>query len=130
MAEELSCKGLKVLVAEDNKVNQKLIQILLKGLGCVVDLVNDGQEAVEALKDGEYDIVLMDLMMPVMGGLDATKVIYEELGKGVPIIALTAAAMKEDQEKCFAAGMKDYLAKPIDPKKLKEKLLKWSSRDE
>ncbi len=125
MADEISCKGIKVLVADDNPINRKLILLLLRRLGCVPEAVNNGQEAVDRVKENDYDLILMDLMMPVMGGVDATNVIYNDLGKKLPIIALTAAAMKEDRENCFAAGMKDFLTKPIVFEKLKEKLLKW-----
>ncbi|MCP4367223.1 MAG: response regulator, partial [Deltaproteobacteria bacterium] len=128
MASELSCKGIRVLVAEDNPVNQKLISVLLKRQGCVVDVVDNGEKAVTKVKENEYDIVLMDLMMPVMGGLDATKFIRNNISKDLSVVALTAAAMKEDEEKCLAAGMNDYLTKPIDYKKLKEMLLKWGKQ--
>ncbi len=130
MAEELSCKGLKILVAEDNPINQKLIQLLLENFGCDIEIVDNGQEAFEKLKDNVYDVVLMDVQMPVMDGFEATKKIRETFKEDIRIIALTANAMKEDKEKCILAGMNDYVAKPIDSGDLKEKLLKWAKRCE
>jgi CheY-like chemotaxis protein len=126
MSEELACKGLRVLVAEDNPINQKLARALLENLGCEVDLVSNGEEAVERLRKNQYDLCLMDIWMPIIDGLTATEIIRREISKKIPIIALTAAAMKEDKERCLAAGMNDYLSKPVDPRKLKEKILKWA----
>jgi CheY-like chemotaxis protein len=126
MSEELACKGLKVLVAEDNPINQKLARALLENLGCEVDLASNGEEAVEKIKTNHYDVCLMDIWMPLMDGLKATELIRKEINSKIPVIAMTAAAMKEDEEKCLAAGMNDYLSKPVDPAKLKEKILKWA----
>jgi len=123
---ELALKGIKILVAEDNPVNQKLIGILLKNFGCEADIVSNGQEAVDKIRAMSYSVVLMDVQMPVMGGMAATFIIRNEISKDLPIIALTAHAMKEDEEKCLGAGMSDFLTKPIDSKKLKEKLMKWA----
>lgn len=128
MAEELSCKGLKVLVAEDQAFNRKLIKLLLKNCGCEADMVENGQQVIEKLKENKYDLVLMDLMMPVMGGLEAAEVIRRDINKEIPIIALSAAAMKEDQQRAVEAGMNDFLAKPIVAEQLKEKLIKWGKR--
>jgi two-component system sensor histidine kinase/response regulator len=125
MANELSCKGIRILLAEDNPVNVKLMEILLKNLGCTFDTVPDGQAACAALKKNDYDVVLMDVFMPVMNGLDATKTIREKINHQVPIIALTAAALQEEQAKCFASGMDDILLKPINVSELKEKLRVW-----
>ena len=127
MAEEVSCKGIKVLVVEDSMPNQMLIQAYFDELGCDGDYANNGQEAVDKLKDdiGKYDLVLMDLQMPVMGGIDATKIIRSEISKDIPIIALTAAVMEEDRKNVQEAGMNDFLAKPIDITKLKEKIIQY-----
>lgn len=122
---ESECKGIRVLVAEDNPINQKLINVLLENMGCEVDLVSNGQEAIKKIKISEYNLCLMDVWMPVMDGLKATELIRQDINRELPIIALTAAAMKEDEEKCLASGMNDYLSKPIDVRKLKEKILKW-----
>ena len=123
----MACKGLKILVAEDNAVNQKLISILLKNLGCEVDLVTNGEEAVEKAKMNHYDLCLMDIMMPVIGGYEATRRIRNHGDRELPIIALTAAAMKGDREEAVHAGMDDYLVKPLKPGLLKEKILEWIS---
>jgi PAS domain S-box-containing protein len=117
---------LRVLVAEDNRVNQKFIQHLLTRLGHEAYLAENGALAVQAFREhGPFDVVLMDVAMPVMSGLEATVRIREleaETGRHVPIIALTAHAMKGDREMCLAAGMDAYLAKPVDLRQL-ERLL-------
>jgi PAS domain S-box-containing protein len=128
MAEDLSCKGIKVLIAEDISASQKLLSLVLKRLGCEADIVSNGKEAVEKLRNGTYDIVLMDVQMPVMDGIEATKVIRSEINQTVPIIALTAAAMEDDRAKSMGAGMNDYLTKPIKAGELKKKLLVWTGR--
>lgn len=125
MAGESSCKGLRVLVAEDNQTNQKLISLFLENFGCEIEIVNNGLEVLNKLEDNEYDIILMDIQMPVMSGYEATEEIRNVYKNDVSIIALTADAMKEDKDKCLAYGMNDYLSKPISAEKLKEKLLKW-----
>jgi len=128
MAEELSCKGIKVLVAEDNPLNQKFIGIFLDNLGCIIDLVNDGNEAIKMIQENKYDICLMDLQMPVMDGITATKAIRESGNNVLPIIAITASTMAEDGKKALSSGMNDYLLKPIDTKSLKEKIYKWGKQ--
>ena len=128
MAEEVSCKGIKVLVAEDNPINQKLFKVMLANLGCEVDMVSDGQEAVDRIKQKPYDIVLMDLQMPKMGGVDATKLIRRDINKNLPIVALTAAAMEEDKKRALDSGMNGYLTKPVELAKLKDYLLKFTGR--
>jgi two-component system, sensor histidine kinase and response regulator len=125
MAEELSCKGIRILIAEDNRVNIRLMEILLKKFGCCFDIVQDGQAACDALKKKDYDVVLMDVHMPVMNGLDATKIIRKEIDPQVPIIALTAAALQEEKANCQASGMDDIILKPVNVDELKEKLRKW-----
>jgi PAS domain S-box-containing protein len=112
----------RILVAEDNAVNLKLTIRLLKKFGYEADAAENGAEAVRALEKKTYDLVLMDVQMPKMDGLQATRVIRDETSKvlnhKVPIIALTASAMPEDRGKCLEAGMNDYLAKPILPEDL------------
>jgi two-component system, sensor histidine kinase and response regulator len=125
MAQELSCKGMHILLAEDNAVNVRLMKILLSKLGCTFDTVPDGQAACNALKVNKYDIVLMDVQMPVMSGLEATKIIKEEMNSQVPVLALTAGALQEEKQKCYAAGMDDIILKPINPEELREKLQEW-----
>jgi len=125
VAEELSCTGLKVLVAEDTPVGQKLMKALLQAFGCVADVVANGREAVEKVRENDYDVVLMDIMMPVMDGLHATRAIRASGNDTLPIIALTAAVTKEDRERSRAAGLNDFLPKPVDGRQLKEKIAKW-----
>ena len=109
-------RTLRILVAEDSKVNQKLAEAILVGEGHQVVLVNDGQEAVSAIQSEDYDLVLMDVQMPVMDGFEAVGKIREmekRTGEHIPIIALTAHAMKGDRERCLEAGMDGYVSKPI-----------------
>ena len=115
--------SLRVLVAEDNAVNQRLIVRLLEKMGHVVVLANNGQEAVEAYESHPFDLVLMDVQMPVMDGLAATGAIRQHEaqhsgGRRRPIVALTAFAMRGDRERCLEAGMDEYLTKPIKPEDL------------
>jgi len=107
--------ALDVLLVEDNRVNQKLAARMLEKLGCRVALADDGQQAVAAVRERVYDVILMDLQMPVMDGLEATRRIIEEqpAPSRPKIIAMTANAMQGDRERCLAAGMDDYLSKPI-----------------
>ena len=110
-------RGLKVLVAEDNEVNQNLIRTVLEGFGIDVSIAENGQEAVELRRNQPFDLILMDIQMPVMGGIDATKAILqleEEEGlHHIPIVALTANALQGDREKYLRVGMDDYISKPI-----------------
>ncbi|MGH2271981.1 ATP-binding protein [Anaerohalosphaeraceae bacterium U12dextr] len=110
-----------ILVAEDARANQTLIRIMLQKMGLEVTIVEDGQKAVEEIGHGRYDLVLMDMQMPVMNGYDATRQI-KAMGIQTPVIALTAHAMKGDEEKCRQAGCDGYLTKPIDRAKLESVL--------
>ncbi len=125
--------GVRILLAEDNIINQKVAQHMLKSIGYRVDVVADGQEAVRALKLINYDVVLMDCQMPVMTGFEATEAIRnvtsEVLNSAVPIIAMTANATLGDRERCLDAGMNDYLSKPVTKEKLAEMLEKWLALD-
>ncbi len=115
-----------VLLAEDNAVNQKLVQALLLNNGFAVDIVGNGSEALSAIENRSYDAVLMDMQMPIMDGLEATRTIRRDARfTELPIIALTANAMVGDRERCIEAGMNDYISKPIDRGKLFEVLRKW-----
>jgi len=119
---------LHVLVAEDNLVNQRLATRLLEKRGHRVVVAAGGRQALEALETGPFDLVLMDVQMPEVDGLEATAAIRERessTGEHQPIIALTAHAMKGDQERCLAAGMDGYLAKPIRPQELDAILEKY-----
>jgi len=122
--------GARVLIAEDNVVNQRVARRFLERLSCHVDVVDDGSKAVEALSRSSYDFVLMDMQMPIMDGLEASRRIraQEQAGQRIPIVALTADAMVGTFERCLAAGMDDYLTKPIDVKRLEEVLGRFMSK--
>jgi CheY-like chemotaxis protein len=107
-----SLAGLKVLLADDSRDNQIFITRILKLAGAVVETANDGAECVRKAQNGNYDVVLMDIQMPVMSGLDATKTLRSHAFIK-PIIALTANALKEDRDRCLQAGCTKYLTKPI-----------------
>ncbi|MCW8986263.1 MAG: response regulator, partial [Gammaproteobacteria bacterium] len=113
-----------VLLAEDNKDNQDLLLLYLNRMGIDVTVVDNGQLAVDAAAENNFDAVLMDMRMPVMGGLEAINILREK-GFAVPIIALTANAMKEDKKACFDAGCNDFLSKPVDADALSETLEKY-----
>ncbi len=123
---ETGKRKLKILLSEDNPVNQKVTLIHLKKFGYMADVANNGKEALEAVKARPYDLVLMDVQMPEMDGYKATRAI-RSAGYRMPIIAMTANAMKGDREKCLASGMDDYISKPVDPKKILEKIKKWAA---
>jgi CheY-like chemotaxis protein len=115
-APELNHKGLRILLAEDNTVNQKVASGMLVRRGHVVEIANNGREALAALEHGDFDVILMDLQMPVMSGFEATAAIRSReamWGRRLPIIALTAHAMKGDRERCLEAGMDDHISKPL-----------------
>jgi two-component system sensor histidine kinase/response regulator len=121
-----SILGSKILVVEDNELNQEVALGLLEGEGFVVDIANNGQEAIDMIALHAYDIVLMDMQMPVMDGLTATREIRKmDRFKDLAVLAMTANAMDQDKEKCAEAGMNDHVAKPIDPDELFNALLKW-----
>ncbi len=119
-------RKLRILLTEDNAVNQKVALIHLRKFGFSADVAENGREAVEAVKKDGYDLVLMDIQMPEMDGHEATRAI-RRAGFDLPIIAMTANAMKGDREKCLEAGMNDYLAKPVNPKELLAKIEQWSA---
>ncbi len=119
-------KGISILLVEDNEFNQQLAFELLTDAGFHVDIAEDGQKSLEILDKHTYDVVLMDMQMPVMDGVTATVEIRKnECFKNLPIIAMTANVMAADIEKCYKAGMNDHIGKPIDPDELFGKLLKW-----
>ncbi|MDR2838270.1 MAG: response regulator [Azonexus sp.] len=116
--------GKRVLLVEDEPINQEISQMLLADAGLAVDLANNGEEAVAKAASGDYTLILMDMQMPVMDGLEATRRIRQLAnGKTVPIIAMTANAFADDRERCFKAGMNDFVAKPVDPETLFGRIL-------
>ena len=120
-----STKGAHILVAEDNKFNQRVIEGLLTQAGMKVTIANDGKEAVYLAEHTKFDIILMDIKMPEMDGYEATQIIKNTLKVQSPIIAITANAMAGDREKCLEVGMCDYIMKPIEPEILFKTLVKW-----
>ena len=118
--------GMRLLIVEDNEMNRIIAQELLSATGLVLEFAENGLEAVTKTQNGYFDIILMDLQMPKMDGLAATRAIRQLPSYGsTPIIAMTGNAFIEDQQACFAAGMNDFLGKPVLPKNLYEMLLKW-----
>jgi two-component system sensor histidine kinase/response regulator len=122
----------RILVVEDNLMNQKLAVTIMQKAGYGVDAVENGIEAIEALKRSAYDLVFMDVQMPEMDGYEATKAIrrMERENRYTPIIAMTAHAMKGDREKCLSAGMDDYIAKPLDLPEVVRSIEKWTKSSE
>ena len=126
MEELLPIRGARILVVEDNEINQQVAQELLEQAGFLVDIANHGQEALDMLEAGAYDCVLMDVQMPVMDGFTATGRIREQPRfENLPVLAMTANATVEDREKALNAGMNDHIAKPINPGALFSALLQW-----
>jgi two-component system sensor histidine kinase/response regulator len=123
----LACiRGARILLVEDNELNQEVATELLRDAGFVVDLAENGQVALDKVQANDYDVVLMDMQMPVMDGMTATRRIRDLPNHhDLPIVAMTANAMAADREACLAAGMNDHVAKPIEPQDLFESLLKW-----
>ncbi|MGP0565470.1 MULTISPECIES: response regulator [unclassified Nitrospina] len=121
-----SFQGRRVLVAEDNEINQEVVEELLQRVGFEVTLVGDGKEAVDRLSSEEFDVVLMDLQMPVMDGFEAVRQIrLDTKFESLPVIALTANAMAGDRERTAAVGMNDHVTKPIDPEAMYKTLSRW-----
>lgn len=122
----------RVLVAEDNAVNQKVAVRMLEKLGCRVDVAADGREAVERWQGQPYDVVFMDCQMPEMTGFEATREIRrrETLAPGrTPIVALTAHVSDGDRRRCLECGMDDFIPKPVERERLRQALLRWGSHD-
>jgi len=130
---EANRRNVRILLVEDNYTNQEVALAILKKLGYKVDLVNNGIEAIAALEQKQYQLVLMDCQMPMMDGFEAARTIRSGvtsvLNSAVPIIAMTANAMQGDKERCIQSGMDDYIAKPVQPKDLVEKLSLWLSKE-
>ncbi len=124
-------KGARILLAEDNRVNALLASTMMRGEGCIVDIVANGADAVAAVRRTAYDLVFMDMRMPIKNGLDAARDIRALGGafRDLPIVALTANAFAEDREACLAAGMDDFATKPIDMDGVAALLRKWTRRE-
>jgi signal transduction histidine kinase/DNA-binding response OmpR family regulator len=119
-------RGSRILLVEDNDLNQEVATELLCDAGFIVDLAENGRIALDKVRAADYDIVLMDMQMPVMDGVTATREIRKEARfKDLPVVAMTANAMQGDRDRCMAAGMIDHVAKPIEPESLWKALLKW-----
>jgi CheY-like chemotaxis protein len=120
--------GTRILLAEDEPINQEVSCGLLEGTGLIVDLAEDGQQALELARRNTYALILMDMQMPNLNGTDATRAIRALPGYAeIPILAMTANAFIEDRKVCIDAGMNDHIGKPVDPDKLFETLFRWLS---
>jgi len=128
--EEVPAENLNVLLAEDNLINQVYARNVLDRMGATVTVANNGQEALDLVQKHDFDLVLMDCQMPTMDGYEATRAI-RKLGNEyatLPVIALTAFAMAEDRDICIAAGMDDYVTKPVDRNILVKTIGKWVTK--
>lgn len=119
---------IRVLVAEDNELNQRLASFMLSKIGCHADIAKNGIEVIELLRTNDYDLVFMDVQMPVMDGFTATRKIRSEFNTDIPIIGLTASVFREDINQCLEAGMSDHMGKPYDQKQLYSMIEKWHSK--
>jgi len=134
LPEQMASKfPLRILIAEDNVINQQVILFILQKLGYDPTIVDNGREAVDMAAKTTFDVILMDLQMPEMDGLEATKLIRSAVAAGGPttqpaIIALTANTMEGDEDECLRAGMDDYLGKPVKLEEVIAKLQKWATR--
>lgn len=118
--------GARALIAEDEPVNREIALTLLENVGLAVDLAEDGQQALELARQHRYALILMDMQMPVMNGIEATLAIRaDSLNRTTPVLAMTANAFDEDRKACVDAGMNDHIAKPVNPDRLFETMLKW-----
>jgi len=119
----------RVLVVDDSTTNQLVAAVILERLGCEVQFAANGAEALEFIAQEPFQVVFMDCMMPVMDGYEATEAIRRLPGSAgrTPIVAITAAAMPGDRERCLAAGMDDYLSKPVWPEQLEKALIRWTT---
>ena len=119
---------MKILLVEDNQINQKLAVRMLEKLGYKTDIANNGLEAIEALKRENYDLIFMDIQMPEMDGYEATKYIVSNFTLRPKIVAMTANAMQDDKNMCFEVGMDDYISKPISMDNIKNIIIKSGTK--
>lgn len=119
----------KILLVEDNEMNRVVAETILNQYGATIYEAVNGMEAIDAIRARQYDIVLMDIQMPVMDGLEATRIIRKDIQSNIPVIALTANAVKGEMEKCIQAGMNDYLSKPFEEEDLIRLIAKWLGRE-
>jgi CheY-like chemotaxis protein len=124
-------RPLRILLVEDNQINQTVALVLLAQIGYEAHVAENGLEALEALRSATYDVVFMDVQMPVMDGFEASRAIWKEFGEEARpyIIAMTAQAMRGDRERCLAAGMDAYISKPVDIAEIRSMLMKVPVRD-
>ncbi len=117
-----------ILVVEDNRINQKVLSHQLINLGYAIEVAENGAEAVAKVKNRRYDLIFMDVQMPVMDGFQATQEIRNlgEDSSSIPIVAVTANAFQSERDKCFSSGMDDYLTKPVDKDRLREAVRRWA----
>ena len=120
---------IQILVAEDNELNQRLASFMLNKMGCDADIARNGLEAIELIQSKSYDLILMDVQMPLMDGFTATRKIRNELNNHIPIIGLTASVFREDIEDCIKAGMSDHMGKPYDQVQLFSMIEKWFNKN-
>jgi CheY-like chemotaxis protein/anti-sigma regulatory factor (Ser/Thr protein kinase) len=120
-------RGVRVLVAEDNPINQRVVSALLARLGCEVQVADNGALALEALERARFEVIFMDCQMPELDGFEATRRLRARHGAGLPVIALTASTLAGDRERCLAAGMNDFLAKPVRPDDLARMLTRYAA---
>jgi signal transduction histidine kinase/CheY-like chemotaxis protein len=127
--ENIDYKGeVHVLLVDDNEINQRLASIMLQNMGCKVTIAGNGQEAIEKLPDNDFQLILMDIQMPLMNGYEATEYMRNKVKLTLPIIGLSANVYKEEIEQCYQSGMNDYLGKPYTEKKLREKVAEMGAR--
>jgi CheY-like chemotaxis protein len=121
--------GARILLVEDEPINREVALFMLEDVHIVVDLAEDGLQALQMARETPYALILMDMQMPRMNGIEsARRIRADSLNRDSPIIAMTANAFAEDRKACLEAGMNDFLSKPVEPERLLETILKWLSR--